>query len=153
MNRKIFYKVGPYFKNHATAATFAFRKEFLINHNYNNFKHYGEEMSFLNKYKTPLVKLEYRKTIVVHAHCMNTVDKRFIFKSPNKHKLVKMNDKIEDLIKNKDYIEFITNEKKYLFNYKYAKKSHKDEIRKLLKKEEEENKKKNKVIEEFTKNL
>ena len=64
-----------------------------------------------------------------------------------------MNDKIEDLIKNKDYIEFITNEKKYLFNYRYANKSHKDEIRKILKKEEEENKKKNKVIEEFTEKL
>ena len=68
------YKFGPYGPNHATAATFGFKRNLLNQTAYNNDKR-GEEKFFLKKWTIPLQQLDPKKTILVIAHNTNTVDK------------------------------------------------------------------------------
>jgi len=68
------YKFGPYGPNHATAATFGFKRNLLNKTAYNNDKK-GEEKFFLKKWTIPLQQLDPKKTILVIAHNTNTVDK------------------------------------------------------------------------------
>lgn len=73
-NLKKIYKFGPYGPNHATAATFGFKRELLNQTAYNNDKK-GEEKFFLKRWSIPLQQLDPKKTILVIAHNTNTVDK------------------------------------------------------------------------------
>ena len=73
---KEMYMFGPYWRNHATAGTFAIRKEFLAESVYDNSKLQAEEASFLKQYSVPLLQLDPKKTIVVINHDRNTVDKK-----------------------------------------------------------------------------
>jgi len=70
------FQVGPYGPNHATAATFAFRKELLQRSRYDDTKALAEESQFLQQYSYPMIQLDTRKTILVFSHCHNTFDKR-----------------------------------------------------------------------------
>ncbi|NBW02734.1 MAG: glycosyltransferase family 2 protein, partial [Cytophagia bacterium] len=51
------YKCGPYAPYHATAGTFAFKKELLKITKYNDTKSLGEEKEFLKDYTIPMVQL------------------------------------------------------------------------------------------------
>ena len=66
---------GPYGKNHATAATFAFRKSLLKQTHYDNYACLAEEKNFLKNYSIPLLQLNPLKTILVFAHDHNSVNK------------------------------------------------------------------------------
>ena len=77
------YKCGPYGKYHATAATFAFRKQFLKETNYNDENALAEETLFLKKYSVPLIQLDTEKTILVIAHCHNSYDKKKLLENIN----------------------------------------------------------------------
>ena len=80
-----FYMFGPYHKNHATNATFAYKKEFLVDHKYDDEnKESGEERYFLNNYKEPMVQLNPQQTILCLNHGKNTVDKKKLFYSAKK---------------------------------------------------------------------
>ena len=70
------YKAGPYGPNHATAGTFAFRKELLSKTQYNESASLAEEREFLKNYTIPFVQLDPMKTILVFSHNHNTFDKR-----------------------------------------------------------------------------
>jgi len=70
------YQMGPYGPNHATAATFAFRKELLKLTRYNDAVAVGEECDFLKRYTIPLVQLDPLKTILVFSHIHNSYDKK-----------------------------------------------------------------------------
>jgi hypothetical protein len=67
---------GPYGPNHATAGTFAFRRELLESTCYNENNYVGEERDFLKNYTTAFVQLNPMKTILVFSHEHNTFDKR-----------------------------------------------------------------------------
>lgn len=67
---------GPYGPNHATAGTFAFRKELLREHKYNNDACLAEEREFLKGYTVPFVQLDPMKAILVFSHRHNTFDKQ-----------------------------------------------------------------------------
>lgn len=67
---------GPYGPNHATAGTFAFKKELLKITQYQEHARIAEEKAFLRNYTIPLVQLDPLKTIVCMAHSVNTFDKR-----------------------------------------------------------------------------
>lgn len=67
---------GPYGKYHATAGTFAFRKELLKDTAYLDESALGEEKAFLKNYTVPLVQLDPFKTILVFSHPHNTYDKK-----------------------------------------------------------------------------
>jgi hypothetical protein len=70
------YQFGPYGPNHATAGTFAFRKELLATSRYNDTASLAEEAEFLKGYTVPFVQLDPLKTILVFSHNHNTFDKR-----------------------------------------------------------------------------
>jgi len=77
------YSFGPYGNQHATAATFAFRRQLLEQTSYDEEACVGEERKFLKDYTIPLVQLDSRKTILVFSHIHNSFDKKRILQSEN----------------------------------------------------------------------
>jgi hypothetical protein len=67
---------GPYGPNHATAGTFAFKRELLDQTQYEDHAALAEEKAFLKNYTIPFVQLDSMKTILVFSHEHNTFDKR-----------------------------------------------------------------------------
>lgn len=74
---------GPYGPNHATAGTFAFRRELLMQTQYDADASLAEEKSFLKNYTIPFVQLDPMKTILVFSHEHNTFDKRKLLENPH----------------------------------------------------------------------
>ena len=70
------YTCGPYGENHATAATFAFKRRMLDNTSYEDHTAVGEEKTFLKNYTIPLMQLDSKKTILVFSHNHNSFDKK-----------------------------------------------------------------------------
>jgi len=70
------YRFGPYGTSHATAATFAFRRELLANSGYDDDACLAEEKHFLKGYTVPFIQLDTTKTILVFSHQHNTFDKK-----------------------------------------------------------------------------
>jgi glycosyltransferase involved in cell wall biosynthesis len=77
------YKCGPYGPTHATAGTFAFRRELLNVTRYNDEACLAEEREFLKGYTIPFAQLDPMKTILVFSHDHNTFDKKKLLN--NKH--------------------------------------------------------------------
>jgi len=84
--KKKIYSFGPYHKNHATANTFAFRRELLDKTSYQDDAVMSEERHFLNDFNVSLLQLNPLKTILVISHETNTFDKRTILKHAKKSK-------------------------------------------------------------------
>ena len=101
---------GPYGPNHATAGTFAFKRELLNNNKYNEEAALAEEKSFLKDYTVPFVQLEPKKTILVFSHIHNTFDKKTLLE--NRHpQFVRDSDKIvDDFVKEPDLKDFYMNQ-------------------------------------------
>ena len=70
------YQFGPYGPNHATAATFAFRRELLSITRFDEESCVAEEKKFLKDYTIPFVQLDSKKSIVVFSHNHNSFDKK-----------------------------------------------------------------------------
>jgi hypothetical protein len=100
------YQFGPYGPNHATAGTFAFKRELLEQTSYEDGAALAEEKHFLKNYTVPFVQLNPRQTILVFSHEHNTFDKRKLLK--NKHpKYVKESEEtVDDYIKEPDMKQF-----------------------------------------------
>lgn len=77
------YQCGPYNPNHATAGTFAFKRELLEHTKYENHASLAEEKYFLKDYTIPFVQLDPMKTILVFSHIHNTFDKRKMLENPH----------------------------------------------------------------------
>ena len=107
-NRKEIFQFGPYGPLHATAGTFAFKKELLDITKYDDEAELAEEREFLKKYTIPMVQLNPEKCILVSAHDANTFDKNKLLISPDPKyvKPLKMNPK--NIIKNKELLKFYT---------------------------------------------
>jgi glycosyltransferase involved in cell wall biosynthesis len=78
------FEFGPYGTNHATAGTFAFKRELLKYTSYENDSCMAEEKHFLKNYTIPMVQLDPQHVILVVAHNQNTFDKRQVLDKPNK---------------------------------------------------------------------
>tara|TARA_B100002051_G_scaffold270421_1_gene303283 strand:- start:935 stop:1981 length:1047 start_codon:yes stop_codon:yes gene_type:complete len=79
------YKFGPYGPNHATAGTFAFKRELLKQTKYDEKACLAEEKAFLKNYTIPFVQLDPKQTILVFSHIQNTFDKKTLLKdAPNR---------------------------------------------------------------------
>ena len=76
------YQAGPYGPNHATAATFAFRRRLITQTKYEDTALLAEERKFLKNYTLPLVQLDPKKTILVFSHAHNTFDKKKMLENP-----------------------------------------------------------------------
>ncbi len=102
---KKLYKFGPYGPNHATAATFAFRRKLLNETSYEDYACLGEEKSFLKNYTIPFAQLETLKTILVFSHEHNSFDKKTLLDSPNEY-VKESQYKVEDFVKEPEILNF-----------------------------------------------
>ena len=73
---KELWLAGPYGKNHATAGTFAFKRQLLECTSYNEDSKSAEEKEFLKNYTIPMVQLQPQQTIICIGHNNNTFGKR-----------------------------------------------------------------------------
>jgi len=92
---------GPYGPNHATAGTFAFRKELLNITKYEEHAAVAEERAFLKDYTIPFVQLDPLKTILVFSHEHNTFDKRKMLENPHPDYLKESTKTVETFIRTK----------------------------------------------------
>ena len=75
---------GPYGPNHATAATFAFRRSLLSITKFDEEACVAEEAKFLKGYTIPFVQLDPQKSILVFSHTQNSFDKKeLLSQGPN----------------------------------------------------------------------
>jgi glycosyltransferase involved in cell wall biosynthesis len=124
------YQFGPYCENHATAASFAFKRELLNHTHYNDDKSIAEERSFLKDYTIPLIQLETEQTILVLSHVHNTFDKNDLLQNIDSNQFVNLtNLSIKDCIKEpelyKFYVEDVDN---ILSQYDLGQKKHKPDV-------------------------
>lgn len=97
-HNKTMYTFGPYGPNHATAGTFAFRRELLKTSRYEDKAAIAEEKVFLKNYTVPFVQLDPKKTILVFSHDHNTFDKRRLLENPNPQIVKSTPIKVRDFI-------------------------------------------------------
>lgn len=99
------FQFGPYGPNHATAGTFAFKKELLKQTSFDDNAEVSEERQFLKNFSIPMVQLEPKKTILVFAHAQNTFDKRRLLVKSNKNvRETKFSPSV--FIKDRELLEF-----------------------------------------------
>jgi glycosyltransferase involved in cell wall biosynthesis len=111
------YKFGPYGPNHATAATFAFRKELLKQTQFNETACLAEEKQFLKNYTIPCVQLDSKKTILVISHNHNSFDKKQLLNQGDNNPFIKETKLIPgDFIRERDLLMFYMNDIDELLN-------------------------------------
>jgi glycosyltransferase involved in cell wall biosynthesis len=101
------YKFGPYGPNHATAATFAFRKELLLQTSYDETSCVAEEKHFLKNYSIPMVQLDSMKTILVFSHIHNSFDKKqLLAEAPNRMVTESVKTPLDFITNNSDIYKY-----------------------------------------------
>jgi hypothetical protein len=65
-------------ENHSINSCFAWKKKYLEKHSHDESKDCGEEPSFTNEFKEPMIQLDPEQTLVQASHCHNTFNKREI---------------------------------------------------------------------------
>ena len=132
------YQFGPYKLNHSTAATFAFRKELLLETSYDDNAALAEETQFLKNYSIPLIQLDVLKTILVFSHCHNSFDKNLLLDNPTESKMKESSFKIDDFIKKEELKQFYTNNlDNVLSTYEEGHPKHKPQVLNQIKKMQE----------------
>ena len=132
------YQFGPYKLNHSTAASFAFRKELLLETGYDDNAALAEETQFLKNYSIPLIQLDVLKTILVFSHCHNSFDKNLLLDNPTESKMKESSFKIDDFIKNEELKLFYTNNLDNLLSkYDEGHPKHKPQVLNQIKKIQE----------------
>lgn len=107
-HNKEMYKFGPYGANHATAGTFAFKRELLKITSYEDHAALAEEKHFLKNYTIPFVQLDPIKTILVFSHDHNTFDKRELLNNPNPKFVRPSTMNVKNFIKDEEIRDFYT---------------------------------------------
>jgi glycosyltransferase involved in cell wall biosynthesis len=100
------WQFGPYGKNHATAATFAFWKRLLKQTKYDDTAALAEERAFLKDYTIPFVQLDPLKSILVVSHNHNTFDKKKLLDKVNPDFVKKSSKTVDMFIKETDLKKF-----------------------------------------------
>ena len=100
------FQFGPYGQNHATAGTFAFKREMLRDHKYEEHAALAEEKAFLKNYSVPFVQLEPKKTILVFSHIHNTFDKKKLLEHGENNFQKTSSRTVDEFIKDKAMKEF-----------------------------------------------
>jgi len=104
------YLFGPYGPNHATAATFAFKRELLKKTKFDEKSSVAEEKKFLKDYTIPFVQLDPQKSIVVFSHDHNSFDKKELLKNMPDPNIHETNVKPEDIVKEPEILHFFMKE-------------------------------------------
>ena len=132
-NKNKIFKFGPYGPNHATAASFAFKKQLLNQTKFNDESAFGEEKTFLKEYTIPMIQLDVTKTILVCAHQHNSIDRESLLEYPENCKVTSSCYTLDDFFKDDNLKIFYTkNIHGILNNYELGKKEHKQEMHKQL---------------------
>ena len=136
------FQFGPYGPNHATAGTFAFKRELLKDHKYEEHAALAEEKAFLKNYTVPFVQLEPKKTILVFSHIHNTFDKKKLLEN-GENKFQKTSPRtVDEFVKDENMKEFYMEKiDELLKNYQPGDPSNKPDVLKQIKEIEEERKK------------
>ncbi len=100
------YRFGPYGPNHATAATFAFKRKLLEITQFDESASVSEERAFLKGYSIPLIQLDTKKTILAFAHRHNTYDKEQLLRNPDPKTLRETKFYLKTFIKNEALRQF-----------------------------------------------
>jgi glycosyltransferase involved in cell wall biosynthesis len=100
------YQFGPYAPNHATAATFAFRKELLQKTRFDETATVAEEKKFLKDYTIPFVQLDPLKSILVFSHNHNSFDKKILLTQMPNPFIKDTPLKPSDMVKESDVLRF-----------------------------------------------
>ena len=103
------YQFGPYGPNHATAGTFAFKRELLLDHKYEEHAALAEEKAFLKNYSVPFVQLEPKKTILVFSHIHNTFDKKILLEHGENNFQKTSSRTVDEFIKDSTIKDFYMN--------------------------------------------
>jgi glycosyltransferase involved in cell wall biosynthesis len=126
---------GPYGPNHATAATFAFKRELLKITSFREESSVAEEKFFLKDYTIPFVQLDSNKSILVFSHRHNSFDKKELLKqmpNPNVHETEILPN---NLVKEPDILKFFMEDiDSLLESYAPGKPENKPDVTKELKK-------------------
>ena len=123
------YCFGPYRDNHATAATFAFRRKLLDLTSYDDTAAISEEKAFLKNWTIPIIQLDTMKTILVFSHIHNTFDKKELLQQPDSKYRTLTNLKVEDFIKDEEMRHFFMVEiDNLLFDYDKGELKHKPDV-------------------------
>ena len=136
---------GPYGPNHATAGTFAFRRELLDITRYDDNAALAEEKLFLKEYTIPFVQLDPLKTILVFSHVHNTFDKKKLFDNPHPDFFKESSKTVESFIRKpeEELIKkfFMSDIDLALKNYEPGEPKMKPDVLKQIKEIEKEHKK------------
>jgi glycosyltransferase involved in cell wall biosynthesis len=133
------YSFGPYGANHATAATFAFRRELLTNTKYEEVS-LSEEKKFLKDYTIPMVQLDSEKTILVFSHIHNSADKKQLLDQGPNQFVKETTYKVKDMVKDEStYTFFMHDIDDLLANYSFGHPKNKPDVDEEIKKREKEN--------------
>lgn len=129
------YQFGPYGPNHATAATFAFKRELLKQTSYNDNETLAEEKHFLKNYTIPFVQLNPMKSILVFSHNQNSFDKKILLQNvgndPNIHETTIT---VDDFVKEQDIKRFFMEDiDEILVNYDPGRPEMKQDVMKQMK--------------------
>ena len=81
-SKQLVYQCGPYKKYHSTAATFAFKKQLLLQTKYDDNMGLSEEQKFTKEYNIPLIQLNSLKSILVFSHKHNSLNKEKLLENP-----------------------------------------------------------------------
>ena len=138
-SRKQVYQCGPYKEFHATAATFAFKKELLLETSYNEDNAVAEERHFLKNYTIPLKQLDTLKAIMVFSHKHNSLNKEKLLDNLESTRTTLSRYSVDDFISDPVLKQFyMIDMNNLLTNYEPGKPEHKPKLLDQIKKMEDE---------------
>jgi glycosyltransferase involved in cell wall biosynthesis len=128
------FQFGPYGPNHATAATFAFKKELLQKTKFDEESCVAEEKKFLKDYTIPFVQLDSTKSILVFSHNHNSFDKKELLKQlPNNPTIHETPLLPKDLVSEPEILKFFMEDIDGLLeNYDPGRPDYKPDVKKQL---------------------
>ena len=128
------YQFGPYSPNHATAATFAFKRNLLEQTKFNEDSSIAEEKQFLKDYTIPFVQLEPLKSILVFSHNHNSFDKKELLNNMPNPTIHDSSLLPKDIVKEDDILKFFMEDiDELLEKYEIGKIDYKPDVQKQLK--------------------
>ena len=138
-SRNTVYQCGPYKEFHATAATFAFKKELLLQTSYNEENALAEERHFLKNYTIPLKQLDTQKSIMVFSHKHNSLNKEKLLDNMESTKTQLSRFTVDDFIDDPQLKQFyMTDMNNLLTNYEPGKPENKPKLMEQIKNMETE---------------
>ena len=138
-SRNSVFQCGPYKQYHSTAATFAFKKELLLQTRYDDNNALAEENKFTKGYTIPLIQLDTLQSILVFSHKHNSLNKEKLLETPEMTRTIPSRFTVDDFIKDPILKQFYMYDmNKLLQDYEPGKPEHKPELLKQMKIMEEE---------------